>query len=119
MRYKVLALGAAILFSATLSAQPPKRKTNPPPQVEKPADNMIVSDTLKYVTDTSQMQYRIWVGENYESYLARVNGYLVRKAKVGKMSASPTEFFLFDFNWKALKPEDVEQELSKPYKWKK
>lgn len=108
-------IGALLIVPAIALAQPPKKplkKETPPP-----AGAEIVADTLIEKGDTTKVQYRVWMnGEGYESYLARVNGFLVRKYKVGKYTTTQPVISYYDTKWKELRPEDLEMELTKQIK---
>jgi hypothetical protein len=120
MRYKIFAV-AAILASTTAMAQPPKKKQEAPPVKQPIVGSLVVNDTLVEKTDTFRVQYRVWTGGNdidYTSYLTRVNGFLIKIAKVGKVTSQEPSFRYFDWRWKELRPEELEAELTKRVDWK-
>lgn len=113
---KFLLIGTILLIPAIALAQPPKKnpKKEPPPPIQQ--DN-ILSDTLIERRDTTKVQYRVWMnGVGYESYLARVDGFFIRKWKTGKYTTMQPTITYFDSKWKELRPEDLEMELTKQLK---
>jgi hypothetical protein len=99
-------------------SQPPRKK---PPALPAPVvRGDAIIDTLQTRTDTTQMRFAVWTdGDyfNYQSYLSRVNGYVVRIIKAGKFVQQEPQFKYFDWQWKELRPDQLEFNLAKPVKW--
>lgn len=114
MRIKILIATTLIMPILALS-QPPKKKPITP--TNQPTNLNIVADTLTDKCDTVKVQFRVWMnGEGYESYLARVNGYVLQKYKVGKYTSTQPALIYYDAKWKELRPEDLELQLTKQLK---
>jgi hypothetical protein len=73
---------------------------------------LAVKDTLTWKLDTTKVQFRLWIGTGYDSYLARVNGYLVNRTQVGKMFTGNRQQLLFDDKWKPIRPADIDPVFS-------
>lgn len=113
MRSIILTFLACVILHDCMS-QPPKVKK---PPIGTGPQKEVISDTVSTKIDTVKMQYRVWVGLGYESYLARVNGYLVQRVQYGKLMVGPKIQLFYDDKWKKIKPEDIEPNLSLKLEW--
>jgi hypothetical protein len=107
MRYKLL---IATLLISMVSYGQRKKFTGGNVATIKDAPT-VVTDTLSLKLDTTKVQFRLWIGIGYESYLARVNGFIVNRTQVGKMMMGNREQLLFDDKWKPIKPEDIDPNI--------